>query len=1114
MKRSTPSRGGLPKRLLAALGLGLALLALAPAGAAAQPDFRIDPYWGPTRPVPGGKALFHVEMKAVGTSPTDGSALTITVDLPAGTERNGDPAQRDSGNEGNWSCSGATTVTCTSPADMIPPGSFQGSAGGFYPLFFPVDIAPSVGPAGMATVTLSGAGIPVPQTVTSEVTFGPTPLGFGMVPRSQSADDFDGLATTAQPVRQAGTHPYELRVNFDMSKRLAEVTPPLPPRLNITNEGKLKTVETILPKGLVGNPEATPKCTAAEFIATRPGTDGIPNCPLESQVGIIDPVGQLFNGEYPFDFQFPMSIPVYNLEPPFGQAASFGFSIQGNRSYIYAATDPANGYAIKALTPYIPATVLNLDYRYIRFTMWGVPSDPRHFRYRPTFTPPGEPAGGHRPFLTTGFECAKPDTFKQRVESYDNPGVFTPYEGAASTPVQPTGCDDPRIRFEPEIKLQPTARDAGGPTGLKVNLVVPQREHRVADWKELYDESGSMHAIDTPPMKKAVVTFPEGMTISTSAAQGLGNCAPHQIGLGTNDPVTCPLDSQYGTLTLKTPILPPDEPMVGRIYVAKQNDNPFNNFLSLYMVVEDVERGLLVKLPAKVELDPVTGQIKTTFDDLPQFPVSDMQLAFKGGVRAALVNPTTCGTKTIRAEFFSYAQPETPIVRDSNYEITRKADGSPCVNSLGERPFRPQVEAGTVSNSAGSYSPFVYRVQRSDDDQEFSQLDVNLPKGLLANISGVTKCSDGAIAAASGRTGTDEANSPSCPASSQIGTSDVGSGVGQVITYIPGKAYLAGPYRGAPLSMVVITPILAGPYDLGVIAVRSKIEVNPDTTQASVSTDPFPQIFKGIPVRIRDIRVKVDRQNTIINPTSCNPMSIGSRLTGTGGDVNTTADDTAATLSSRYQASNCENLPFKPQLSFKLKGGTNRGDYPALTATLKGRVGDANIAKSVVTLPHSEFLAQEHIRTVCTRVQFAAKNCPDASIYGHASAKSPLFDQTLEGPVYLRSSSNPLPDLVATLNGDINVVLVGRIDSVKEQIRNTFDVVPDTPVTQFTLQMQGGKKGLLVNSRNLCKAPARADVKMVGQNGKRANSKPLVIAERCKKKPKKAKGKKPKGAKS
>jgi hypothetical protein len=642
-----------------------------------------------------------------------------------------------------------------------------------------------------------------------------------------------------------------------------------------------------------------------------------------------------------------------------------------------------------------------------------------------------------------------------------------------------------------------------------MHLEVPQRDDTVEKPTDLYAENGDVQAIPTPPMKKAVITLPEGMTLSTSAAQGLGNCSAAQIGIGTDSPVSCPSNSRYGQLILHTPILPADEPMVGDIYIAKQKENPFGNFLTMYFVIHDEDRGLLIKLAGKIELDPKTGQIKTTFDDLPQFPVSDMQLSLKGGVRAGLVNPPTCGTKTITAEFFSWADPSTPHTVQNHYDVTQKPDGSPCVNSLAERPFRPELEAGTVSPSAGTYSPFVFRLQRTDDDQEFSQLGTTLPPGLLANISKVTECPEAGIAQAEadGRTGTAEQLFPSCPASSQIGTADVGSGVGQVITYIPGKAYLAGPYRGAPLSMVVITPILAGPYDLGVIAVRSAIHVNASTAQASVQTDPFPQIYEGIPVRLRDIRVKVDRPETTINPTSCNPMAVTAHVTGTGGNLDSTADDSAVDLSSRFQAANCGTLGFKPKLSFKLKGGTKRGDFPAFSAVLRGREGDANIARSTVVLPRSEFIEQGHIRTVCTRVQFAADQCPPGSIYGTAKAKSPLFAETLEGPVYLRSNGGErlLPDLVVSLNGKVDVVLAGFVDSVNERVRNTFDVIPDAPVTEFRLSMRGGAKGLLVNHRDLCAAPSRADVRLLGQNGKEENFRPAVKATGCKGKARKRK---------
>lgn len=1080
--------------------------------------------WADAHLQPGEKGKVYIQVRNLGDTP--GSAA-VTVDLPPGVSAYGLEGfdEKIAGNKDfQWQCSGGNEVSCTLEE---PVGGRYAYPFEFYyawRLWFPVEVDADATPGKYEITSRVTGSSAAPAEDVDPITISPEPAPFGMMEDSFEGDTFTERDPFQGRERQAASHPYEMRVNFDMNLQtdVGEPSGGLPPRIIVTPTERLKTVETTLPPGLVGNPEAVPKCTPDQFT----GGGFLPLCPPETQVGVIDVIISagadgngdwgIFSGGGAFN-----TIPVYNLEPPDGYAADLGFALQGVRSHIFASLDPSQGYAISALTPYIPAVFGYIDIRQVRFTAWGVPADPSHDRLRwpgnggsddlpggglPNGIPSSAPL---RPFLTLGAACDEEAQFKQRVQSYEHPDDWTERVPSSGPAMQPTGCDDPRIRFEPKVSLQPTSRAAGGPTGLAVNLEVPQRPDTVKDAADLYSQNGEMEAIATPPIKKAVVTLPEGMTLSTSAAQGLGNCAPSQIKLGTNDPVTCPDSSKYGDLTISTPILPADEPMRGQIYVAKQNDNPFDNFLSLYLVIQEPKRGLLLKLPGKVDLDPVTGQIKTTFDDLPQFPVSNMKLAFKGGVRAALVNPTTCGTKTITAEFTPYSSPDSPVVVKNDYEIAQRGDGSPCVKGLADRPFKATLDAGTVSNSAGSYSPFAFRLQRTDDDQEFSQIDVTLPPGLLANISGIAKCPEAAIAAAEapGRTGTAEANSPSCPAASQIGTTEVGSGVGQVITYIPGKVYLAGPYKGAPLSMVVVTPILAGPYDLGVISVRSAIDVNPETAQPRVKSDPFPQIFKGIPVRIRDIQVRVDRENTIINPTNCNRMSVVARVTGTGGDVNSTADDTATDLSNPFQASNCQALPFKPKLSFRLKGGTHRSDYPALTATLKARAGDANIARTAVTLPHSAFLAQSHIGTVCTRVQFAANECPAASVYGKAKAKSPLFDGVLEGPVYLRSNGGErlLPDLVVSLNGEIDVVLSGFIDAKNARIRNTFDVVPDAPVSSFTLMMRGGKKGLLENSRNLCKGTSRADVKMTGQNGKVWNTRPVVRAS-CGKKGSKRRG--------
>jgi hypothetical protein len=1105
--------------------IALAMLALGTASAqAAAPRYDIKATWGDTNLAPGGAGEFTIQARNIGDA-TGAAPLTITDHLPPSVK-----ITAIDWHELSPLCSGVgtATLTCTIPASELAayapaPGLMASSIdiqpSGYLPkLFVDVAVAADASETQTNTATISGGGAATPATDVDQVPFSPTPSAFGLVPGSLEADFFDAAYPFGSPLRQAGAHPFEFRLNFDLNQETGVASSSDCPNCRyIAANGLVKTVEATLPRGMIGNPEALPKCDPVVF-ASQGAAGNSTACPPDTQVGYLNIsfTSLLTNhGSDPFSNPNAVAerVAIYNLVPPKGTPADFGFQagtfVQG---HIYAQLDPAQNYAITTVTPDITTFVTA---RSAQVTFWGVPPDPAHdkFRYYSKEQENGDAAGAPwgsapiRPFFTTPMDCgAENGASRISLDSYENPGAFTPVQEAAA-PLEVSGCEDPRFRFEPKIALQPTDAHAGAPTGLDVHLQVPQRNDEVEQASELYAENGAVKAIATPPIKKAVVTLPEGMTISPSAAQGLGSCSLEQIGLGTNEPVRCPDSSQYGTLTLHTPILPENTPPKGFIYIAKQSENPFHDFLALYLVIEEPEKGILVKIPGRVDLDQNTGQIKTTFDELPQFPVSDMELNLKGGVRAALVEPSTCGTKTISAEFFTWQDPATAHTVKSSYNVTEKPDGSPCVNNLGERPFKPTMEAGTTNNSAGSYSPFAFHLTRSDDDQEFSQLGVTLPAGLAARFAGVGICSDAGIAQAESRTGAGqgalEQADPSCPASSQIGTTEVGTGVGVPLTYVPGKVYLAGPYKGAPISIVVISPAVVGPYDLGVIAVRTALNVNPITAQGSATSDPFPQIFQGIPVRIRDIRLDLDRPGFTLNPTSCAEKQIDAHITGTGGDVNTTADDTAANLSSRFQAADCASLAFKPALAFHLFGGTKRGAHPKLRATVTyPKAGAyANIASAQVTLPHSEFLDQSHIKTVCTRVQFAAKACPAGSIYGEAEALTPLFGTPLKGPVYLRSSSNPLPDLVAVLKGPaaqpVEVDRDGRIDSVHGGIRNSFEAVPDAPVTSFTLNLQGGKKGLLVNSTNLCAEPNRATAKFTAQNGKLLTLHP-VLANSCK----------------
>jgi uncharacterized repeat protein (TIGR01451 family) len=1095
----TKETGKMTRKALIGILAALAMMVLGSASASAAVQWDVKTVWGPTELHPGGEGLFTITARNIGTTTSSGEVKVVD-HLPLGV------SFKAPFDVGSWSCFGTTTVTCKTNHHFEP------FYGGFFNQKFQffVSVDPLASGIHDNTVTMSGAGSPTTSDVDPIVIGNGGIESFGFIPESVVGDAYAEERPNLRVQRQAGGHPFELRTDFDFNTLMGVSPPPDGEKIFTKPIGRVRTVQAVLPRGLIGNPEATPKCSGDDFLSQgRAGLESS-GCPANTQIGFLRP--QFSDGWEGGGWGLVQEfahIPVYNLEPPKGVTADFGYKAGGLFiGHIYQTLDPSRDYAVKSTAPLIPDII---PIRNVQLTLWGVPGDPVHDPIRAfpqTEGPDGKPLPGpeygahveppYRPLLDMPMDCGVDNgPFLLSTDSWNNPDEFTPPLPAVSGAVNVTGCDDQRVRFNPGINLQPTDRSAGAPTGLDVHLEVAQRDQSVQNPNLLYPESGQLHGIDTPPMKKVVTTFPEGMTISTSAAQGLGVCSSAQFALGTDKPVTCPDNSQYGTLTLHTPILPPDEPMRGFIYISKKGDNPYNNFLSMYFVIEEPERNLMIKIPGKIDLDSVTGQIKVTFDDLPQFPLSDMQLDFKGGVRSALAEPRTCGKKVITAEFFSWAAPNTPDTVSSSYDITHKADGSPCVKDLAERPFDVSMSAGTVNPNAGSYSPFIFRMQRSDDDQELSQIVTQLPPGLTARIAGKTLCSDEAIEAAANplRTGTEEMSFPSCPASSLVGTTQVGSGVGVPLTYIDGRIYLAGPYKGAPLSIVVINPILPGPYDLGNIVVRSAVYVDRATTAVKVVTDPFPQIYQGIPVRIRDIRLKIDRDETILNPTNCDPMSIGAHLTGAGGDVNTTADDTAADLSESFQVANCLALPFRPKLSFKMNGGTSRGDHPSLSATLVTQPGDANLRKVQVTLPPSVLIDQGHIRTVCTRVKYAADECPQGSIYGFAKAWSPLLDQPVEGPVILRSNpEHEVPDLVMDLRGIIDVNVVGVIDAINGQNRTTFEGIPDQPVSKFQLTLQGGGKGLLVNSKTLCGHHPRALALIDGQNGLTADQRPEMKA--------------------
>ncbi len=888
-----------------------------------------------------------------------------------------------------------------------------------------------------------------------------------------------------EPAMEAGSHP------FAMSTVTVFNT------VTLANGGELpeqlvKDVEAVLPVGIAGNPQATPRCAQPNFIEISDLTL-LPNCSDDSVVGIIGLQGRIdqpLPGEGLPETTF---LPVYNLEPGPGEVAKLGFAFAKVPVTIDVQVDqhsPQEGLPYR-----IVATLRNisqvLQIYSAALIIWGDPSSAAHDPLRGSCLDqevPGEPtskgncpftADGRPPFLTMPRSCTGPLVTDFALDSWVDPGTFvrtTAVTDDGSLP--PEGVTDcSELEFSPEVSLAPTSSQADSPSGAAFDL-------EIDDPGLISGEPGALAQSD---IKKAVVTFPSGITVNPALAGGLEACTSAQIADETADSAFgagCPAGSKIGSVSVETPLL--DEQLTGSVFVAKQQDNPFGSLLAIYIVIKNPALGISVSLAGRVDPNPITGQLVTTFDDLPQIPFSRFELDLRDGPRAPLITPAACGSYAVTTELTPWADPGETVTATTDFQVTAGPGGGGC--PVG-RPFAPSFSAGTANPLAGAYSPLAIRLARNDGTDRISGLEFTLPEGLIGKLAGIPYCPEGALAAVAAQSqpgqGAGQIASPSCPAASQVGTVTVGAGAGSSPVYVnTGRAYLAGPYKGAPLSMAIVTPAVTGPFDLGNVVVRAALHVDPATARIRVVSDPLPTILHGIPLDLRDIQVSVDRSGFTLNPTTCNESRFSGSAFSEGG--------ASAPLSDRFQVGSCAALPFKPKLALSLSGKTKRNGHPELNAVLRQSPNQASIDRLAVTLPPTQFIDNAHLGSPCTRPQFAEGKCPPKSLLGRARVITPLLDQPLEGSVYFRANGGeyPLPDIVLDLNGQVHLVLVGHVDSVVKKgseisrLRTTFDVVPDAPVSKVTLRLFGGKRGLLVNSQNLCAAPRRAKVVMDGKNGK------------------------------
>lgn len=933
-------------------------------------------------------------------------------------------------------CTVATpVVTCELPEAEIV-GSQENDE--VLMVFIPVKVSPEATGSVTDHVSVQGGGALDPADESFPVTFSSAPAGFGFSAFNALLTNEDGTTDT-----QAGSHPYELAISFGLNTTVSG--DPLPTYFGLREEapagGEARNLNVNLPPGLVGNPRAVPQCTRPQFDEGYGG-----ECPTDTIIGQTHTTVE--------GHDLAESVPVYNLVPPAGVAAQFAFSFEGIPVFLDSGVRTGGDNGITVHVDNIPQRTVSFN----TTTIWGIPGE--HGTGAPL-----------KPLLTLPTSCQGPQEFSAEIvgswqSEQTTARTSTVTENNEGTSVGFTGCEKLRP-FVPSISLAPDTTYADTPAGLSVDVKLAQ---------ELNAEG-----LAAPGLRNTTVVLPEGVVINPGQATGLQACQPGQEALG-NEPdgevnekaSTCPSASKVGTDEITTPLLA--KKLEGAVYILGQN--PPN----LQLLVTASGEGVNLKLLGNVHLNEQTGQLTTTFEKTPDVPFTDFKLVFSGGAQAALATPTKCGIYGSSAQFVSWA---APLVENaslfSNFAITAGTNGTPCEYPL---PFSPTMTAGATTDQAGGYTDFTMLLQRGDDQQRVENLSFKTPSGLLGMIAKVPLC------------GEPQAAEGTCSAASQIGHTVVGTGPGPYPFYIPqagappAPIYLTGPYKGAPFGLSIVVPLIAGPFNLGTEIVRSTITVDRHTGQVTITTDPLPQVVKGIPADLRSIDAIIDRPEFMFNPTNCNPMSFSGSSTSIEGAT--------AQLESHFQVGSCQALKFQPNFKVSTAGKTSRANGASLTAKILYPVGNlgynqasaqSNIEAVKVDLPKQLPSRLTTLQKACPAKTFEANpaNCPSASIVGHAKAITPVLPVPIEGPAYFVShAGEEFPSLIAVLQGDnVTIDLVGStfINSKTNITSSTFKEVPDVPIQSFELSLPQGKYSALAATGNLCKSKLTMPTAFTGQNG-------------------------------
>ncbi len=1021
------------RKLALLLGVCVVGVLVSPVAAWASPGWEAFTRVSPAYLPPGGAG--QIEVRVYNTGSSTGEDSRIVDELPAGVSATSATVSLRAGvveevgvpEGGDGECSGVQVVTCT--AETVP-------AGASAVVLIKVSVDGGVNSQATNRVAVTGAGALSPAVELTQVRFSGEEAPFGFSGFDAWLTNADGSADT-----QAGSHPYEMTVVFSVNGRGHGVLEELP------DGGETQQVVVNLPPGIVGDPTATPRCSRRQFDGESESHFQEPSCPASTQVGVNE---SIVEGVY-------VSFKVYNLVPPPGIAAQFAFNDQGTDVFLNAGvrsggptpSDSDYGISVHTLIPQ----------KFVLFnatTIWGVPSEESHDVQREAPS-----TGGSVPLLTLPTSCEGPQEFSiealdtwQYANLHSRASVLT--HDSTGAPVGFTGCGD--LGFDPSLSVAPDTSAADTPAGLTTEIKVPQ------------EGLETLRGIATSNQRDATVVLPEGLVLNPGRASGLVACPLDEDGVGQEGPPRCPSASQVGTATVLTPLLA--EPLEGKVYVVESQPPDVKLLIAL------AGQGIEVKLVGDVHLNTTTGQLTTVFKETPEVPFTNFKLAFSGGSQAALVTPPACGLFTSNSDFTPWSSPAVEdVFSPSSFQIATGTNGAPCESPL---PFTPTMIAGATTDQAGGYTAFSLLLSRGDDQQRISKLQFKTPKGLLGMISHVQLCEE------------PQATKGECPQGSQIGHTIVGAGAGPDPLYVPeeGKPeapiYITGPYDGAPYGLLIAVPVIAGPFNLGTTVVRGKIEVDPQTSQLTITTDPLPVVLDGVPVDMRTINAVIDRKEFMFNPTNCNPQS----FSGTA----TSVEGTNAAISSPFQVGSCRSLTFKPGFKVSTSAKTSRTQGASLEVKMTlpdegGLSSTANVQRVKVSLPKQLPTPLKTLQKACLEKTFAEnpKNCPVASQVGTVKVSTPVLPGGLTGTAYFVSHGGAkYPELIMVLMGEngVTVQVHGETQISKAGITTaTFATVPDVPFSNFELTLPQREFPALTANGNLCKGTLLMPTELVGQNG-------------------------------